>query len=55
MEAEKEDVELLKIKQGKPIQFFESTGYNVFGDVIEYSLARYRGDRNYFEVTVFPE
>lgn len=55
VEAEKEDVELLKIKQGKPIQFFESTGYNVFGDVIEYSLARYRGDRNYFEVTVFPE
>lgn len=53
--AEKEDSELLKIEQGQPIQFFESTGYNVFGDVIEFSLARYRGDRNRFEVTVFPE
>lgn len=53
--SEKEDAELLNIKQGKPIQFFESTGYNVFGNVIEYSLARYRGDRNSFEVTVFPE
>lgn len=40
---------------GKPIQHFISTGYNASGKPIEYSLARYRGDRNSFEITVFPE
>lgn len=55
VEATAEDAQLLNIKKGKPIQFFASTGYNSFGKPIEYSLARYRGDRNSFEITVFPE
>lgn len=55
VEADKEDALFLNIKQGKPIQLFESTGYNVYGEIIEYSLARYRGDRSRFEVTVSPK
>jgi GntR family transcriptional regulator len=55
VEAKTEDVNLLNIKRGKPIQHFTSIGYNTFGKPIEYSLARYRGDRNSFEITVFPE
>lgn len=55
VEANAEDVNLLNIKKGKPIQHFTSIGYNTFGKPIEYSLARYRGDRNSFEITVFPE
>ncbi|HML36530.1 MAG TPA: GntR family transcriptional regulator [Bacillota bacterium] len=55
VEATAEDANLLNIKKGKPIQHFTSTGYSTFGKPIEYSLARYRGDRNSFEITVFPE
>ena len=34
---------------------FTSVGFNAFGEPIEFSLARYRGDRSSFEVTVFTE
>lgn len=54
VESTTEDVKLLNIKRGKPIQHFTSIGYNSLGKPIEYSLARYRGDRNSFEITVFP-
>ena len=43
--------ENLEIAMGKPIQSFTTTGFNVFGEVIEFSLARYRGDRSRFEVS----
>ncbi|MGC4018142.1 MAG: GntR family transcriptional regulator [Muricomes sp.] len=55
IEAKTEDVNLLEIKRGKPIQYFVSIGYNAYGKPIEYTLSRYRGDRSKFEVTVFPE
>lgn len=55
VEANASDEKYLEIKKGKPIQFFASIGYNTYGRPIEYSLARYRGDRNSFEITVFPE
>lgn len=55
VEAIKEDVDFLKIKLKKPIQYFESIGYNANSMPIEFSIARYRGDRNKFEVTVFPK
>ncbi len=48
------DVKNLGVKSGMAIQQFTSLGYNVFDDVIEYSVARYRGDRNIFKVTVAP-
>ena len=49
------DASLLQIRKGAPVQFFTSVGYNTYGDPVEYTLSRYRGDRNSFEVTVFPE
>lgn len=55
VEANKKDEKHLHIKAGKPIQHFASVGYNAYDQPIEYSLARYRGDRNSFEITVFPE
>lgn len=53
VEATSTDIKYLGIKSKIPIQFFTSVGYNIYGQPIEYSLARYRGDRNSFEVTVF--
>lgn len=44
---------LMGIKRGKPIQYFESVGCNSVGAPIEFSIARYRGDYNQFEVTLF--
>jgi GntR family transcriptional regulator len=55
VEATSTDIKYLGIKSRIPIQFFTSVGYNIYGQPIEYSLARYRGDRNSFEVTVFVE
>ncbi len=55
VEADSEDARHLNMKKGKPIHFFTSIGYNLYGQPIEYSLARYRGDRNVFEITVAPE
>ena len=55
IEANASDVEYLGTKRGKPIQYFTSIGYTAYGVPLEYSLARYRGDRNKFEITVFPE
>ncbi|MGE5581418.1 MAG: GntR family transcriptional regulator [Bacillota bacterium] len=42
------EAQLLGIKKGAPVQFFESTTYLADGSPIEYSLAKYRGDRNKF-------
>lgn len=44
------DVEYLNIARGKPIQLSTTVGYNRNDQPIEYSIARYRGDRNRFEV-----
>ena len=55
IEATADDAEKLNMKKGKPIQFFTSVGCNAYGQPIEFSLARYRGDRSSFEVTVFTE
>ncbi len=55
VEATADDHKYLDINVGKPIHFFSSVGYTAFDKPIEYSLARYRGDRNSFEVTVFPD
>lgn len=55
VEATADDHKYLNLNIGKPIHFFSSVGYTAFDKPIEYSLARYRGDRNSFEVTVFPD
>jgi GntR family transcriptional regulator len=54
-EANAKDASYLNMKEGKPIQFFSSIGYNALIKPIEYSLARYRGDRSRFEVIASPE
>jgi GntR family transcriptional regulator len=46
--ASEYEASLLQISEGAPIQFFESTAYLEDGTAIEYSLAKYRGDRNKF-------
>lgn len=55
VEATSDDSKLLGIKKGKPVQLFCSQGFNVYGKPVEYSVARYRADRNSFEVTVFAD
>lgn len=48
--ANGQDVENLGVRRGKPIQLSTTIGYNSADEPIEYSVARYRGDRNRFEV-----
>lgn len=48
--ANTQDVEYLNIRRGKPIQLSTTVGYNHDDIPIEFSIARYRGDRNRFEV-----
>lgn len=55
VEATSKDMAFLNIKKGKPIQYFESIGYNKYQTPLEFSIARYRGDYNQFEVTVFTD
>lgn len=55
VEACTNDVKLLNIKKGKPIQRFETIGYNISGRPIEYSVARYRGDYNRFEIMIMAD
>lgn len=50
--ANSEDVKILDVKRGRPIHYFTSMGYNQTGEIIEYSLARYRGDESKFRVVI---
>lgn len=49
VEATAYDMKNLEINRGKAIQKFISKGFNASDEVIEYSISRYRGDRNTFE------
>ncbi len=53
VEATAADARYLGIKKGKPVQLFRTYGRNARQEPIEYSVARYRADRNSFEVTAF--
>ncbi len=55
VEAEPEDGRFMDIKPGKPIHLFSTEGYNIFEEPIEFSIARYRGDRNTFDVNIYVE
>ena len=55
VEANATDVKYLLMKRGKPIQLSTTIGYTRANEPIEYSVARYRGDRNKFEVEIFSE
>ena len=46
--ADETCADLLDIKNGDPLFYFHSTGYDATHTAIEYSIAKYRGDRNSF-------
>lgn len=52
--ADDTEAELLEIQPGDPIQLTTSVSYTKSGKPIEYSIAKFRGDRNVFhcEVTI---
>lgn len=52
--ATKQDMQQLDIPQKSPILQTFSTGYNIFDEAIEFSIARYRGDRSSFDIDVAP-
>lgn len=52
VKVENYDMENLDVDSNNAIQQFVSIGYNSYDMPIEYSIARYRGDKNTFEVTV---
>lgn len=51
----KEDCELLEITKTTAIQLFHYTGYNKFDTPVEYTISRYRGDKNVFTIEQFHE
>lgn len=53
--ANADDVAVLDMKRGRPVHHFISIGRNSEGRIIEYSIARYRGDQNRFRVELFKE
>ena len=53
--ANTDDVAVLNMKRGRPIHYFVSIGRNRDGQLIEYSIARYRGDQSRFRVELFKE
>lgn len=52
VEAGQDDIKNLNMTKGKAIQQFISIGFNYKDEPIEYSLARYRGDKNRFEIVI---
>lgn len=50
--AEEEDAQLLEIEEGAPIQLTTSVTYTKSERPIEYSIAKFRGDRNVFRCEI---
>lgn len=50
--ANSEDCRVLGIHRGKPVHLFKTIGYNAAGEAVEFSSARYRGDRSSFHIDV---
>lgn len=46
------DAEVLSIKKGNPICFVKTTAYDQNESPIEFSIARYRGDKSQFMITI---
>ena len=53
--ADPEDAEVLGLKRGRPVHYFQTIGYNQSGKLIELSFAHYRGDQSRFRVELFRE
>ncbi|MFC7365258.1 MULTISPECIES: GntR family transcriptional regulator [Bhargavaea] len=52
VEASQYEQEYMNVEKGSAIQKFLSIGYNLKDEPIEYSVARYRGDKNRFEIVI---
>ena len=52
-EACSRDSELLDVRKGSPICFVKTISYDQGDRPVEYSVARYRGDKSTFHVTIF--
>ena len=52
VEANAEDTKYMNIRLGKAVQLSTTVGYNGMDRPIEFSVARYRGDRNSFDVKI---
>jgi GntR family transcriptional regulator len=50
--ANADDMTALGMNRGKPVLHFVTWGYNKVGDLIEFSIARCRGDQSKFKVEV---
>ena len=50
-----EDARYLKVRTGAPLQLTHTVGFNRMHVPLEYSIARYRGDRSSFELYVYAE
>lgn len=50
--ADEQDASLLDVREGDPIQLTTSVTYTKEGKPIEYSIAKFRGDRNVFRCEV---
>ena len=53
--AGREDAAFLQVKKGAPLQRTHTVGFNRMKEPLEYSVARYRGDRSSFELYVYAE
>jgi len=51
----KEDCEFLQITKTTAIQLFHYTGFNKFETPVEYTISRYRGDKNIFTIKQYLE
>lgn len=51
--ANRREAELLEIDSGKAVCLVKTVGYTDAGEPVEYSVARYRGDRNKFSVELY--
>ncbi|AMQ07879.1 GntR family transcriptional regulator [Sporosarcina psychrophila] len=52
VEAIEYDMENLHLEKGRAVQKFISIGFNIKDEPIEYTIARYRGDKNRFEIVI---
>ena len=52
IEANARDAELLEVRKGSPICFVKTVAYDPNDTPIEFSIARYRGDKTTFHVSI---
>jgi len=52
-EATTSDSELLDIRKGSPICFVKTVSYDQNDNPVEFSIARYRGDKSTFHVSIY--